>query len=126
MTKKRFGVSIEHRVYSKLDEITKRLGVNRSTIVEEALKTYLSDLNHLAENHTCCGLIVVENPDAEEMERVLAGHKDVIMSYSHHHVGGRCICTIMVWGSAEMLAVLYNKVSKVRGLSKRFIPLHSE
>uniref|UniRef100_A0A7C4BBY1 Ribbon-helix-helix domain-containing protein n=1 Tax=Ignisphaera aggregans TaxID=334771 RepID=A0A7C4BBY1_9CREN len=126
MTKKRFGISVEQRLYSKLDEVTKRLGVDRSTVVEEALRNYLNDLSHLAENHTCCGLIVVENPDAVEMERILAGHKDVIMSYSHHHIGGRCVCTIVVWGSAETLASFYSKVSKIKGLNKRFIPLHSD
>jgi|UniRef100_A0A7J2U0U4 CopG family nickel-responsive transcriptional regulator len=126
MAKKRFGVSIEQRLYSKLDEVTKSLGVDRSAVVEEALRNYLSDLNHLAKAHTCCGLVVVEDPDTVEMERILAGYKDIIVNYSHHHIAGKCIYTIMVLGNSEALATFYSRVSKTKGHGKRYIPLHSD
>lgn len=126
MAKKRFGVSIDSTLYSKLDALAKKLGTERSTVVEEAIKNYINDLDHLSREHHCCGLLIVEDPDIMAVEHILANYKDVILNYTHHHVGGRCICTIMVYGSASTVAKLYSQLSKVKSVNKRYIPLHND
>ncbi|MEM0027158.1 MAG: ribbon-helix-helix domain-containing protein [Ignisphaera sp.] len=125
MPKKRFGVSIEATLYSKIDEIAKSLNINRSDFVEEALKNYVRDLNHFVVNHNCCGLIVVEEPENIEIERILSLNKEVVVNYSHYHINNRCIYTIIVQGNSADLAKFYSSISKVKSVNRRYIPLHA-
>ena len=128
MAKKRFGISIDEDLYVKINEIAKKLGVERSRVVEDAIRSYITDLEHFIKEHRCSGLIVVESPEGEgmEIEKILANHKAVVVNYTHHHVENRCIYTIIVHGESSKLANLYSEIARVRCSSRRYIPLHRD
>jgi len=124
--KKRFGVSVEASLYLKLDEIAKKLNVNRSDVVEEAVKNYVRDLGHFVEKHYCCGMIIVEDPDNTEIEKILTANKRIVLNYSHYHINNKCVYTIIVQGDSMDLAMLYSSISRVKSANRRYIPLHTK
>lgn len=124
MPRRRFGISIDSSLCSRVESVAKALNMNRSQLIEEAIRNYLRDLEHFVLRHPCSALIVVEDPESAEIERFLTVHKSVILNYSHHHVGNKCVYTILVQGDSEKLALLYSDIAKVRSASRRYVPLH--
>ncbi len=118
---RRFGVSIPDDIAEKLDELAKILGVTRSEIVREALKVYLGDHRHLSVKHECCGLITAVTVGVKNLNAV-EDFKDVIRSFSHVHVGGYCVNSLIVHGDSERIAMLHRELLKVSDFV-RFVPL---
>ncbi len=125
MTKRRFGVSLPESLAKALDELSARLSVPRSTLIQEAVENLIEDYSHLTRPHHCVGLIVVTGIEGRlDAQRLLEEHREVVRSSSHHHAGGRCLELIVVEGPSERIVQLLSEL-RAFGCNARFIPLHS-
>ncbi|MET1101750.1 MAG: ribbon-helix-helix domain-containing protein [Pyrodictiaceae archaeon] len=121
--KRRFGVSITSSIAEKLDKLATMLNIDRSRIVEEALKEYLHDQAHLLGNHKCVGLLIVLKRDRKiDIAEAIEEYKDIISAYNHVHVAGKCIETIMVSGDSARILSLKRKLINI-GYIVRYIPI---
>jgi CopG family nickel-responsive transcriptional regulator len=124
--KKRFGVSIPVEVAEDLDKLAGKLGTDRSSLVVEALKTFLHDNLYILKEHVCTGILVSSNVGGEVIPgEIIEKYRGIIKAYNHYHVGNLCIVTIIVSGPSEKILGLASELSS-RGCRVRYIPLTSQ
>lgn len=123
-SKRRFGVALPSELADELDSIVKAFNVDRSAIVEQAVRGFLSELVHYKKPHRCVGVLLLFNREYEETPQLnfVDEYKDVILSYTHHHVGAQCIEVLIVFGDSEVIAGLHMKALKSK-CDCRYIPL---
>lgn len=121
-TKRRFGVSISEDVADDLDTLAKTLGVDRSRIIEEAVRSYLEDHRHLMVDHKCSGVIVALCSNNVEVANIVRFHKRIIHGYMHMHLDGYCLDLIIVNGESGGIALLYGDLKKI-GCRVRYLPV---
>jgi len=121
VAKRRFGVSLPEPLASRLDELAHALGVERSRLVEDAVRQYLEDHGVLAGGGGCRGVIVVACPGPATGVELAEDYKDVVNAVVHAHAEGVCIEVILVKGARERIAGLYKRLRE-RGCRTRFIP----
>jgi len=125
VAKRRFGVSLPESLAKALDELSARLSVPRSALIQEAVENLIEDYSHLIRPHQCVGLIVVTGIEGKlDTQRLLEEHRQVVRSSSHYHAGGRCLELIVVEGHSERIARFLSEL-RAFGCNARFIPLHS-
>ncbi len=123
MPRRRFGVSLPEDIAESLDELARRLGRDRSSIVEDALREYMHDHLHFLEPHRCTGiLLIIRSRGRKGFSEIVEKHQDVIRLYSHLHVDGRCIETLYVSGDSTRIACLAEELERM-GCRTRYIPL---
>lgn len=123
--KRRFGVSIPSNIAEALDKLAELTGSDRSSIVAEALRTYLHDHLHYMVPHKCTGFIIVVNKEKNiSASIVIDKFKDIIQSYNHTHYRGKCIEIFFVSGYSGRIAELDKKLRSM-GCSVRYIPLQT-
>ena len=120
--KRRFGVSIPEDVASDLDFLAEKLNVNRSTLVCEAIRTYIRDHAHYLSPHECYGVITLISNDNVQLLRVIEEFKDIIREFTHIHIDEKCINALVVFGSSTKIAELHRRLLDVF-YNVRFIPL---
>jgi len=123
MGKRRFGVAIDSKISLDLDNITRDSGLDRSKIVEIALKNYISEYKHLLSKHICKGIIVIENANEVSIDKILEDHRNVIINYIHSHIDKECICVIFVSGDSEHINALNQQLLSC-GCLVRYLPFH--
>ncbi len=124
--RRRFGVSIPEELASQLDEIATAMGRDRSSLVAEALRTYIHDHVHLARPHRCRGVLVVwsrRGSAPPELHRMVEEFNDVIIGYMHAHLDDYCVDVMLVAGGSERIAGLARRASQLPGCTARYIPL---
>ncbi len=122
VSKRRFGVSIPSDLADQLDLLAERIGRDRSSLVVEALKTFIHDHLHVLVPHHCTGIIVSSSSGEGISGSIIEKHRDIIMSYNHYHVDRLCIITIIVSGESRRIMELTRDLSRL-GCSVRYIPL---
>ncbi len=120
--RRRFGVSVPVGLAFELDELAERLGVDRSSLVVQALKTFIHDHLHILKPHHCTGIIVSSGPGERINADIIEKHREIVKSYNHYHVNGLCIITIIVSGESEKIMELTRDLSR-SGCGVRYIPL---
>jgi len=123
--KKRFGVSLPSSLTNDLNRLAEELGVDRSRIVEEAVRQYVHDYLYLLIPHECMGVIIVtRKPGAsfDDFFKVVGEYRDIIKIYSHLHVGKACVETMIVSGDSGKIRSLHHRLHEV-GCEARYIPL---
>ncbi len=125
MAKKRFGISLDESLAASIDLLSDKLGVNRSRLIEEAIRNYLEDHSHLLVPHRCRGVIVATCPSSWMTRRVAEDYKEVINAWLHAHVQGECVEMLVVEGETDEIAKLYSTVKKM-GCRSRYIPTTPE
>jgi len=129
LIKKRFGIAVSSEVAEELDMITEKFNTDRSKVVEYALRSFLMEYkHHYSKCHKCVGILVISRKSlGVEISNndIYSEFKEVILSYSHHHVENRCIEVLVLSGSSEIIADLHNRLLRA-GCECRYIPLHSE
>lgn len=95
--KVRFGVSIQRDLAEQLTVLAKALGIDRSTLVNEALREFLHDRVHVLRPHTCEGvLIVIYDPEISgEVSRIFEKFENIIVVRAHVHDSERMCVEIM-------------------------------
>jgi len=121
VARRRFGVSIEEGLARRLDSLARALGRDRSSLVEEALRAFLEDHDHMAGEHACRGIIVAECGGAGRVP--VDGYREVVASHIHAHMDGGCIELLLVDGDSSEIRRLYNDLLD-KGCKARYVPLH--
>ena len=106
--KRRFGVSIPEDTACRLEELAEALGVDRSTLVAEAVDAYLHEKSHGSEPHLCEGVLVVFHPSdaTAEIAGVFEEYTDMVVTRNHIHAGSMCVEIAYVKGDTEMILSL--------------------
>ncbi len=123
--KKRFGVSMNPRLAESLDMLAETLGVERSRLVEEAVRQYLEDHMHMLIPHECHGVIVALCPDNIGVAESVRNHRENILGHMHLHLGGYCLDIIVVEGPSGSIASLYGELER-KNCKLRFLPIGGE
>ncbi len=122
MPRKRFGVSIDAAVAEALDVLAQKLGVDRSRLVEDAIRQYLEDHSHLLVPHTCRGVIIAVCPEPSDAVTISEDYRRIVATLVHAHYDRGCIEVLLVEGESSEIASLYSKLVRT-GCSTRLIPL---
>lgn len=124
--KRRFGVSIPVDLAEDLDRLANMIGGDRSSIVAEALKTYIHDHLYCVHRHKCLGIIIAVTPlNKSPREKLwIDEFKDIIKSYNHQHIENNCIEIFIVEGDSERISKLHSKLRRQTPYV-RYIPLAS-
>lgn len=123
--KRRFGVAVSREIAEKVDAMARSMNVDRSRIVEEALADFIEEYKHKAEDHKCCGVLIARVSKCGLVERALEMYRDIVVSYTHSHVEGHCICTLVVSGSWQRIRNLQREMV-LSGSKARYIPIAHE
>lgn len=123
-SKRRFGISVSEELARALDKLARTLNIDRSSLVEEALREYVHDHLHYLEPHQCQGVMVITGKiPHEELFKVIEEHRDIIHSYSHTHVGDTCIEFMIVCGPSTKIALLHRKLVETTNCKVRYMPI---
>lgn len=125
MAKKRFGVSISIALAEHLDSIARSMNVDRSMLVEKALNDFIEEQKHSAQEHQCCGVLIVETNDCAEVNRAAQTHRDVVVSYLHSHIDNRCVCVFLLQGSSQRVLDLHRYLT-LNSYRVRYVPVAHE
>lgn len=120
--KKRFGISVEESIARTLDVLSNQTGINRSRLVEEALKVYLEDHSHLLVPHKCKGILVAQCQDREMLSGVTEDYRDVIVAWLHAHLSEECMEAMFVEGDSARISELYSEILR-KGCRSRYVPV---
>jgi CopG family nickel-responsive transcriptional regulator len=122
--KRRFGVSIPSDIADALDKLAEAVNTDRSSLVAEALRTYIHDHLHYLVPHKCLGILIVidRRGRLSSTGRVIEKYKDIIKNYTHNHVDNHCVEIFIVNGSSSRIRDLDRELRSI-GCSVRYIPL---
>ena len=121
--RRRFGVSIPEELAANLDALASKLGRDRSSIVAEALRTFIHDHIHLLRPHRCAGVIIVWSRSGDGLRIGLEDYMDIVKGHMHTHIAGYCVHILAVEGDSERIASLTRILSSRPGCVARYIPL---
>lgn len=121
MAKRRFGVSLPEDLARDLDRLSGLLGVERSAVVEEAVRHYLDDYRHLLVRHHCRGVILAACRGEARASDSVKKFKHVVAAHLHLHMDGICIDLLAVSGDSLEISRLIGHL-KASGCSPRFLP----
>jgi CopG family nickel-responsive transcriptional regulator len=125
--KKRFGVSLPENLADDLDQLGRTLSIDRSKLVEEAVRMFIRDHRHHIHPHYCKGVLIIQSRTdsclAVEVKKILEEFRGIIRFSIHFHVDNDCLDMIITSGSSQDISKLHMKLRKLRELSIRYIPL---
>jgi len=122
--RRRFGVSLDASLADRLDSIADALRVDRSSLVELAVRNLVEDYRHFLESHDCWGLLVLLNTEKQgTVYSLIEKYRDVVVSASHVHGGENCVEVLALKGPSDRIRELHRELERV-GCRARFIPLH--
>jgi metal-responsive CopG/Arc/MetJ family transcriptional regulator len=125
LAKRRFGVSVSRSLAEGLDMVAGVLGLDRSSLVELALRGFLEDYTHHVVQHECIALIAhICDRDLVEIASVIGSYGKLRITQLHSHTGERCIQILLVAGSSSVIADFYSKLAKLKGCRVKYVPLH--
>jgi len=122
--KRRFGVSVPEDVAIDLDFLAKKLNIDRSKLVCEAIRMYIKDHAHYLTPHDCYGVITLISNNNLKLLKIIEEYRDIIKEFTHIHVHEACINALIVYGPSGKIAELHKKLLDLYS-HVRFIPLKS-
>lgn len=121
--KRRFGISISKNLADKLDNLAKALKIDRSSLIEEAIKEYIHDHAHYLTPHKCTGVMILYNTHRHEnWYNIIDKYVDIVVSYNHVHKDCICIEMLVVSGSSNRILELHKELLSL-GIKARYFPL---
>ncbi len=118
--KRRFGISIPSNLADKLDQLSEKLGCDRSRIVRMAIENIVHDHLYYLVRHRCRGIIVVKG--SEDILDLIEKYHNLVVAYNHYHLSNTCIATIVVDGFSTDIIRLHREILS-RGCTSRYIPI---
>jgi len=124
VARRRFGVSIPEDLAARLDRLSDRLGVDRSSLVEKAIKSFLEDYGHLLIPHRCSGILILTCSEGSEgrLASIIEDYRDITTTRFHTHTDSKCIEALILSGEADRIMTLHQEVERA-GCRARYIPL---
>lgn len=111
--KRRFGVSIPNELASELDEFTRLIGSDRSSVVSEALKQYMYEHRHYEVEHECSGLLICVKRGSRRSRGVdIDEYRDIVKNYMHMHFNDLCIEIYIVSGLSKQISKLHSELRR--------------
>lgn len=122
--KRRFGVALPSELADELDRVVRNFNISRSAVIEQAVNGFLVELTHNQKPHVCTGVLIVfsHGHDLILTKNFIDEYRDIIISYSYHHIGTQYIEVLIVHGDSKVIARLYVNVLKSK-CRCRYIPL---
>ncbi len=122
--KRRFGVALPSELADELDNVVRNFNISRSAVIEQAVNEFLVEFTHSQEPHTCTGILILFNRghDLTLTKGFIDAYKDVVLSYTHHHIGTQCIDVLIVHGDSKIIAELQMNALKSK-CRCHYIPL---
>jgi CopG family nickel-responsive transcriptional regulator len=120
--KRRFGISVTESVADAFDMLSKILGVDRSMLIEEALRSYLDDHRHLLIPHECRGVVAAVCHDNREVAEVVRKYKNLVAGHFHIHLDGFCLDVFVVRGDSREIGRLIGSLKSL-GCRARYLPV---
>ncbi len=122
--RRRFGVSIPEPLARSLDELAKKFGRDRSSLVAEALRTYIHDHEHFLLEHVCSGVIIAwsESGTSKGIREAVEEFMGVVKAHLHAHINSYCVDVLVVEGRSSRILELVKKIMN-EGCIVRYIPL---
>ncbi|MEM0453450.1 MAG: ribbon-helix-helix domain-containing protein [Sulfolobales archaeon] len=126
-SKRRFGVALSSELADELDNIVRSFSVDRSKVVEHAIKGFITEFVHYRKPHRCTGVLVLFNRehDITSTTNLIDEYKDIILAYTHQHISTYCIEVLIVNGDSATIADLHHKALKNK-YRCRYVPLDYE
>ncbi len=124
MSRRRFGISVSSSIAEWLDKLAKRLGVDRSRLVERALESFLHEYAHYLYEHECKGvMIAVKRNGSGDTAKIIEKYRDIVLSNMHHHIGDLCVDILVVKGSSKKIAELHSALTSIKDCIVRYVPI---
>lgn len=112
--KRRFGVSIPNQLAEELDEFSRLIGSDRSSIVCEAIKQYMYEHRHYEVEHKCSGLLICIKKKKEKSRGIhIDEFRDIVKNYIHIHFNELCIEVYLVCGLSREVSKLHSLLRKI-------------
>ncbi len=126
--KRRFGISIPYILADILDELASKLGINRSSLIEKALRDFLQDHIHYLTPHQCQGIMILMGKyERTSLLPIIEKYRDIIHSYIHTHLNNICIEIIMVSGNSTRISSLHSVLERsLKGCRIKYVPISYE
>ncbi len=123
--KRRFGISLPEDLVEKIDELSSKLGMSRSSLIQSILVEVIEDRVHLLTPHRCRGVLIVvsEGRSSELVSRVLERYGSCVITRTHHHTKGACVDVSFVEGDSQIILELESSLRKIKGVIERYLPL---
>ena len=119
---KRFGVSLEEELLSKLDELVEHHSFpNRSRAIRFLIRRYIAEDNW-ANNQTVSGcLVLVYDHHRMDVQKQITAiqhdYHDLVLCSQHVHLDhDNCIETVTLKGRADQIRTLSNRLLAVKGI----------
>ncbi len=124
MARRRFGISVSSSIAEWLDRLARRLGVDRSRLVERALESFLHEYAHYLYEHECQGVIIAVKRDGRgDTAKIIESFRDIVLSNMHHHIGDLCVDIVVVRGSSKRIAELHSALTSIKDCTVRYVPI---
>ncbi|OYT51568.1 MAG: CopG family transcriptional regulator [Desulfurococcales archaeon ex4484_204] len=122
--KRRFGVSVSEGVAEALDRLAEVLNADRSSLVEDAIRVFIDDHLHYLVPHRCGGVMMISGRvERGRLFKAIENNRDVVRSYTHTHVGGLCLETLIVEGPSSKIVKLHKELLEIPGCRVRYMPI---
>lgn len=116
----RTGVAFRRDTLKMLNEYMNKMGMkNRSRIIDEALRLYLSDRGIMIEEGVFGGVIAVYFEHEAEQNLTELQHEflDIVISNTHVHLDEEnCMEAILVKGDIRRIKEFMSKMNGIKGL----------
>jgi CopG family nickel-responsive transcriptional regulator len=130
---KRFGVSLEHELLTKFDELIKKKGYfNRSEAVRDLIRDALIKEEWIEGNNETTGVVIIiydhhQYDLAQKMTGIQHTHYNMIIASLHSHLDEHnCLEVILLKGKAGEIQHISNMIISTNGVKfGRFIPASS-
>ncbi|BEP18531.1 nickel-responsive transcriptional regulator NikR [Pyrofollis japonicus] len=127
MPRRRFGVSVPEHIANWLDKLAKRLGIDRSRLVERALESFLHEHAHYLYEHDCRGVMIAVSKDAGvDFARIVEKYRDIVVSSLHQHIDGFCLEILVVKGPSTRIAELHSDLENISKCTIRYVPFSAK
>ncbi len=125
--KRRFGVSIPEHLARDLDELGTKMSIERSRLVEEAVRVYIRDHKHHLYPHKCRGLLIVQTKTSSclwgEINSIMEKHREIVRFSIHFHIDDDCLDIFVTEGESNEVSLFHQELMGLKGTITRYVPL---
>ena len=125
----RISVSVDPELLKEFDEMTQRIGYNRSTAVQSAMRGFITEHKWKDLEGVLAGVITMMYDHhagnvMEELTHIQHHYTDIINSSTHIHLDhNNCLEILAVKGDASRIKELADALGVIRGVQQSMVSL---